>query len=248
MRKKPIILLTNDDGIKAKGIVALESEMSRLGEVWVVAPDKEQSATSHSITLTCPLRTRKLGSRVFSIDGTPTDAVMVAVYALMKKRPSLIISGINHGSNLGDDVTYSGTVAAAMEGTILRIPSIAVSMCNWEKGSFKAGARFVLMLSKLILKKGLPKDTFLNVNFPSRKNLKDYRITELGRVSYRDVVIQQIDPRGQRYYWIGEQFPFTKAQDQSDFDAIKKGLVSITPLHLDMTNYVCMKELKKWKI
>ncbi|HEX9916316.1 MAG TPA: 5'/3'-nucleotidase SurE, partial [candidate division Zixibacteria bacterium] len=134
------------------------------------------------------------------------------------------------------------------EGTILRIPSIAVSMCNWEKGSFKAGARFVLMLSKLILKKGLPKDTFLNVNFPSRKNLKDYRITELGRVSYRDVVIQQIDPRGQRYYWIGEQFPFTKAQDQSDFDAIKKGLVSITPLHLDMTNYVCMKELKKWKI
>jgi 5'-nucleotidase len=248
MRKKHIILLTNDDGIDARGLVTLKKEMAKLGEVWVVAPDKEQSATSHSLTLTRPLRTKKLGPRVFSIDGTPTDAVMIAIYALMKKRPNLIISGINHGSNLGNDVTYSGTVAAAMEGAILRIPSIAVSMSGWEKGNFKTGARFVLMLSKLVLKKGLPKDTFLNVNLPSRRNLKNYRITRLGRVSYRDVVIQQIDPRGQRYYWIGEQFPFTEAQKESDFDVIKKGFVSITPLHLDMTNYVCMKELKKWKV
>ena len=227
MKKRPIILLTNDDGIDAKGLNILKKEMSKLGEVWVIAPDREQSASSHSLTLTRPLRTKKFSPRVYSVDGTPTDAVMLAIYSIMKKRPNLLISGINHGSNLGDDVTYSGTVAAAIEGTILGIPSIAISMCNWEKGNFEEGAKFVGRLSKLTLKQGLPKDTFLNINLPAKRKIKDYQITKLGRVLYRDVIIQKLDPRGQRYYWIGEQFPFTQPQKGTDYRAVRNGLVSI---------------------
>lgn len=248
MKKRPIILLTNDDGVGAKGILVLKGEMSKLGEVWVVAPDREQSTTSHSMTLTRPLRIKKINPRFYSVDGTPTDAVMLAVHSIIKKTPDLIVSGINHGPNLGDDVTYSGTVAAAIEGTIFGILSIAASMCDWKKGNFTEGARFIRKLSKLVLKQGLPKETFLNVNLPVTRKIKNYEITKLGRVLYRDVIIQKLDPRGQRYYWIGEQFPTSQAQKGSDFCAVKKGLVSITPLHLDFTNYACIEELNKWKI
>ena len=244
-----IVLLTNDDGVNAKGLLALKKETSRLGQVWVVAPDREQSATSHSLTLQHPLRINKIGERFYSVDGTPTDAVMLAVHAILKKKPDILISGINHGPNMGDDVTYSGTVAAAMEGTILDIPSIAVSNVNWDARHFEPAARFVSKLARFVLKNGLAKYTFLNVNVPDRREpVTEYRITRLGKRVYSDVVIEKIDPRGRNYYWIGEQTPiWERKADDTDFAAIKRGHISITPLHLDMTDYDAMEKMKHWK-
>ncbi|MGB2769246.1 MAG: 5'/3'-nucleotidase SurE [Candidatus Zixiibacteriota bacterium] len=244
-----IVLLTNDDGVNAKGLLVLKKELSRVGQVWAVAPDREQSATSHSLTLQHPLRINKIGERFYSIDGTPTDAVMLAVHAILKRRPDILISGINHGPNMGDDVSYSGTVAAAMEGTILNIPSIAVSNVNWDARYFESAARFVRKLAKFVLENGLPQYTFLNVNVPDRRQAaKGYKITRLGKRVYSDVVIEKIDPRGRNYYWIGEQTPiWEKKADDTDFAAIKKGYISITPLHLDATDYKAMEEIKSWK-
>ena len=244
-----IVLLTNDDGVNAKGLLALKKELSRIGQVWAVAPDREQSATSHSLTLQHPLRINKIGERFYSVDGTPTDAVMLAVHAILKRRPDILISGINHGPNMGDDVSYSGTVAAAMEGTILNIPSIAVSNVNWDAKYFESAARFVKKLAKFVLENGLPQYTFLNVNVPDRRQAaKGYKITRLGKRVYSDVVIEKIDPRGRNYYWIGEQTPiWEKKADDTDFAAIKKGYISITPLHLDMTDYKAMERMKDWK-
>ena len=244
-----IVLLTNDDGVNAKGLLALKKEISKLGQVWVVAPDREQSATSHSLTLQHPLRINKVGERFYSVDGTPTDAVMLAVHAILKKKPDILISGINHGPNMGDDVTYSGTVAAAMEGTILNIPSIAVSNVNWEARHFEPAAKFVTKLARFVLKNRLAKYTFLNVNVPdSDQPATEYRITSLGKRVYSDVVIEKIDPRGRNYYWIGEQTPiWERKADDTDFAAIKKGYISITPLHLDMTDYDAMEKMKHWK-
>lgn len=244
-----IALLTNDDGINAGGLLALRKELSKIGQVWVVAPDREQSATSHSLTLQHPLRISKIEERFCSVDGTPTDAVMLAVHAILKRRPDILISGINHGPNMGDDVSYSGTVAAAMEGTILNIPSIAVSNVNWDAKHFESAARFARRLAKFVLENGLPKDTFLNVNVPDRKqSVTEYRITRLGKRVYTDVVIEKIDPRGRNYYWIGEQTPiWEKKADDTDFAAIKKGYTSITPLHLDMTDYRAMEKIKGWR-
>ena len=244
-----IVLLTNDDGVNAKGLLALKKELSRIGQVWVVAPDREQSATSHSLTLQHPLRINKIGERFYSVDGTPTDAVMLAVHAILKRRPDILISGINHGPNMGDDVSYSGTVAAAMEGTILNIPSIAVSNVNWDARHFESAARFVRKLAKFVLENGLPQYTFLNVNVPDRRQAaKGYKITRLGKRVYSDVVIEKIDPRGRNYYWIGEQTPiWEKKADDTDFAAIKEGYISITPLHLDTTDYRAMEKIKGWK-
>lgn len=244
-----LVLLTNDDGVNAKGLLALKREVSKIGQVWVVAPDREQSATSHSLTLQHPLRINKTGERFYSVDGTPTDAVMLAVHAILKRRPDILISGINHGPNMGDDVSYSGTVAAAMEGTILNIPSIAVSNVNWDAKHFESAARFVRRLAKFVLENGLPKYTFLNVNVPdSKQPVTEYRITRLGKRVYSDVVIEKIDPRGRNYYWIGEQTPIWERKgDDTDFAAIKKGYISITPLHLDMTDYNAMEKMKHWK-
>ena len=244
-----IVLLTNDDGVNAKGLLALKKELSRIGQVWAVAPDREQSATSHSLTLQHPLRINKIGERFYSVDGTPTDAVMLAVHAILKRRPDILISGINHGPNMGDDVSYSGTVAAAMEGTILNIPSIAVSNVNWDAKHFESAARFVRKLAKFVLENGLPQYTFLNVNVPDRRQAaKGYKITRLGKRVYSDVVIEKIDPRGRNYYWIGEQTPiWEKKADDTDFAAIKEGYISITPLHLDTTDYRAMEKIKGWK-
>jgi len=175
--------------------------------------------------------------------------VMLAVHAMLKRRPDILISGINHGPNMGDDVSYSGTVAAAMEGTILNIPSIAVSNVNWDAKHFESAARFVRKLAKFVLENGLPQYTFLNVNVPDRRQAaKGYKITRLGKRVYSDVVIEKIDPRGRNYYWIGEQTPiWEKKADDTDFAAIKEGYISITPLHLDTTDYRAMEKIKGWK-
>ena len=244
-----LALLTNDDGINAKGLLALKRELSKIGQVWVVAPDREQSATSHSLTLQYPLRINKIAEKFYSVDGTPTDAVMLAVHAILKRRPDILISGINHGPNLGDDVSYSGTVAAAMEGAILNIPSISVSNVNWNPKHFESAAKFVRKLAKFVLKNGLPKDTFLNVNIPDKKHVvRRFKITRLGKRVYNDVVIEKIDPRGKNYFWIGEQNSIWEKEEDTDFAAIQKGYVSITPLHLDMTDYEAMEQIKRWEI
>lgn len=245
-----LILLTNDDGVNAQGLLTLSKELSKNFQVWVVAPDREQSATSHSLTLQRPLRINKIADKFYSVDGTPTDAVMLGIHAILKRKPDLLISGINHGPNMGDDVSYSGTVAAAMEGTILNVPSIAVSNVKWSPRYLGSGAKFVGKLAKFVLKNGLPKYTFLNVNVPDTKGqLRKCKITRLGKRMYSDVVIEKIDPRGKNYYWIGEQSLIWEGKgDDTDFAAIKKGCVSITPLHLDMTDYKAMEEIKRWKI
>jgi 5'-nucleotidase len=244
-----IALLTNDDGIEAKGLKALIKEISKIAQVWVVAPDREQSATSHSLTLTRPLRLNKIGEKIYSIDGTPTDAVMIAFHKVLKKKPDILISGINSGPNLGDDVTYSGTVAAAIEGTILGIPSIAVSITDYDFVKFDNPAKFVKKLAKYVLENGLPADTFLNVNIPPcKKPLNKYKITRLGRRVYKDVVVEKIDPRGKKYFWIAGQAIVSEGGKDSDFLAIDKGYISITPLHLDWTNYKTIEEMKGWRI
>ncbi len=244
-----LALLTNDDGVNAKGLLALKRELSKIGQVWVVAPDREQSATSHSLTLQYPLRINKIAEKFYSVDGTPTDAVMLAVHAILKRRPDILISGINHGPNLGDDVSYSGTVAAAMEGAILNIPSISVSNVNWNPKHFESAAKFVRKLANFVLKNGLPKDTFLNVNIPDKKHVvRKFKITRLGKRVYNDVVIEKMDPRGKNYFWIGEQSSIWEKEEDTDFAAIQKGYVSITPLHLDMTDYEAMEQIKRWKI
>jgi 5'-nucleotidase len=245
-----LVLLTNDDGINAQGLLSLKKELSKIGQVWVVAPDREQSATSHSLTLQHPLRINKIAERFYSVDGTPTDAVMLGVHAILKRKPDILISGINHGPNMGDDVSYSGTVAAAMEGTILNVPSIAVSNVNWNARHFESAARFIRRLATYVLKNGLPQYTFLNVNVPDKKPaIRKFKITCLGKRIYSDVVIEKIDPRGKNYYWIGEQTPiWEKKEDDTDFSAFQKGYVSITPLHLDMTDYKAMERIKRWKI
>jgi len=244
-----LALLTNDDGIQAEGLLALKNEIAKIGQVWVVAPDREQSATSHSLTLQYPIRINKIADRFYSVDGTPTDAVMLAVRSILKRKPDILISGINHGPNLGDDVSYSGTVAAAMEGTILNIPSIAVSNVNWNAKHFSFAAKFVKKLVLFVLKNGLPKDTFLNVNVPDKKQtLKKYKVTRLGKRLHNDVVIDKISQRAGEYLWIGEQTSIWEKEDDTDYAAIQKGYVSITPLHLDMTDYKAMEQLERWKI
>ena len=244
-----LILLTNDDGIKAQGLLALKKEFSKIGEVWVIAPEGEKSAVSHSLTLRKPLELRKIGKRFYSISGTPTDAVILGYYGILKKKPALVISGINHGPNLGDDVTYSGTVAGAIEGTLLGIPSIAVSMADPNFSHFDSGARFVRKLALFVHKNNLTKNTFLNVNLPPKKGrIEKYKITRLDRKKSKKVELKRVDSRRKTFFWIGKENSHWGNQDGTDYQAVKKGFVSITPLKLDITNYEAIEEIKKWGI
>ena len=245
---KKLILVSNDDGIHSEGIKKLASALRRVGEVYVVAPDREQSAVSHSLTMHRPLRVNEVGKGVYAIDGTPTDCVTIAVNGILPGKPDLVVSGINKGGNLGEDVSYSGTVSAAMEGTLLDIPSIAVSLVARDKFDFTSAAKFAARLARHVLRHGLPKDTFLNVNVPMIKNIKGYRITKQGKRYFSDTVIEKTDPRGKKYYWIGGNMVRWEGGKEADFHAISKGYISITPLHLDMTNYSSIAEMKKRKI
>lgn len=243
-------LLTNDDGVWAEGLLTLAKEMRKIGKVLIVAPDREQSATSHSLTLHRPLRINKIDANRYAVDGTPTDAVMVAFHGLLKrKKPDLLISGINQGPNLGDDVTYSGTVAAAIEGTLLGIPSIAVSHSNWEPGKFGPAARWTARFIQKLATEKLPPGTFLNINFPKLKKgrFSGSEITKLGRRVYNDILVKKTDPRGKHYYWIGGEPTYIHA-DRTDFAALAAGKVSITPLKVDMTDYAALSYLQNWKL
>lgn len=247
---KKVILISNDDGIQSEGLHALAKALKTLGEVFVVAPDREQSAAGHSLTLQRPLRVEKVGHNTYAVDGTPTDCINLAVNGIMPSRPNLIVSGINKGGNLGDDITYSGTVSAAMEGTLLGIPSLAISLVSRNDFNFKPAVRFAVKLARFILKKGLPKDTLLNVNVPNVREgeLKGYRVTRQGKRIYGDVIVEKVDPRGKKYYWIGGDELRWEGGKDTDFDAIANNYISITPVHLDMTNYPSFKELLKWRL
>jgi len=248
MRKEPLILLTNDDGYEAKGLRIAREHLSRIGQVVVVAPDKERSATSHSLTVHRPLRQHRVEKNLYIVDGTPTDCVMVAVHAILKRKPNVLVSGINHGPNVGDDVTYSGTIAAAMEGTLLGIPSIAVSQANWMKSDFKLAAKFTARIVPLVIENGLPPETLLNINVPSsaRAQIDNYSLTRLGKRVFNDVIHEKLDPRGRKYFWIGGSPQILSQGKGTDLGALRKGLISITPLHLDLTNYKALEEIGGW--
>lgn len=242
------ILVSNDDGVSAQGIRVLAAELALLDEVWVVAPDRDQSGVSHSVTLQRPLRIDEVAPRVFSVDGTPTDCVNLAINGILPQRPRLVVAGINHGANLGDDVTYSGTVSAAMEATLLGVPAIAMSQVyrGREAPDFVAAARFARSLARRLLDQPLPRDTLLNVNVPHlpAAEIDGYVVTRQGKRRYGDAVVEKVDPRGRKYYWIaGDPLDFVDAEG-TDFDAVKMGRISITPLHLDLTNYDSFRALE----
>jgi 5'-nucleotidase len=242
------ILVTNDDGIDSQGIQILAETLKALGQVYVVAPDKECSAMAHSLSLHRPLKVDEVRQDYFAVDGTPADCVNVAVCSLLSKRPNLIVSGINKGGNLGEDITYSGTVSAAFEGAFYGIPSFAISLVSKVDFKFKPAASFALRVARFILKNGLPKDTFLNINVPNlnENGVKSYRITKQGRRVYGDAVVEEVDPIGQKYYWIRGHRSF-ESMEGTDFEAISKNHVSITPLRLDLTDYSSFEEMGKWK-
>lgn len=241
-RLMPKILVTNDDGYFSLGIEALAGALEVIGEVTVVAPASEQSATAHSLTLTRPLRARKIAERRYIVDGTPTDCVLLALTKILHEQPDIVVSGINHGANLGDDVTYSGTVAGAMEASVYRLPGIAVSLTARE-GDFTHAARFAAELAAQVLKEGLPEGTILNVNVPPGE-IRGARLTHQGVVSSTPEILEGVDPRGRGYYWIGVQKVSWKEDRGSDYAAIGEGLVSITPLRTDMTDYRTLETLR----
>ncbi len=251
MRERPKILVTNDDGIYSKGIIILAKALSEIGEVFVVAPDREKSAIAHSLTLHRPLRVEKIKRNFYAVDGTPADCVHLAVNAILSGKPQLIASGINKGGNLGDDITYSGTVSAAFEGTLLGIPSFAISLVSRSQYKFHPAARFAVRVAESILKKGLPQDTLLNVNVPNlnEKEIRSYQITQQGRwIHNGSGVVEKTDPRGKKYYWIGGgQLTFDQ-RGNTDFEAVSNRSISITPLHLDLTHYPSIPLLKKWRL
>jgi 5'-nucleotidase len=245
-----VILVSNDDGIHAQGLGALADDLASLGEVYVVGPDRERSAASHSLTLHRPLRVRDMGSRRCAVDGTPTDCVNLAINGILPRRPDLVVAGINEGANLGEDITYSGTVSAAMEGTLLGVPSIAISLVGRDGFDFRAAAAFGRVLARHVLEHGLPRDTLLNVNVPSASpdEVRAFAFTRQGRRRYGNAIVEKVDPRGRKYYWIGgDEFGFVE-EEGTDFAAVERGMISITPIHLDLTNYSSFDELKGFSL
>ena len=247
------LLLTNDDGILAHGLECLAEAAAPLGEITVVAPDREQSATSHSLSLHHPLRPVLRGERRYQVDGTPTDCVMLAVEALMPERPDFVLSGINHGQNMGEDVLYSGTVAAAMEGLALGIPSLAFSFAGGDLRAdlthLKEQVKVLTPLLRHITSlPSFPRDTLLNINLPpvAAGEVKGVKLTRLGRRAYSNSLKPMEDPWGRRIYWIGGGSITWTGPADSDFQAIRDGYVSVTPLHLDLTNFHMLEAPEAW--
>lgn len=242
------ILVTNDDGYLALGIRSLREAAAEHGEVEVVAPDREQSATSHSLTMHHPLRVRTIRD-VRVVDGTPTDCVILAVGELLEDRPDFVFSGINQGANLGDDVLYSGTVAGAMEATLLGIPAVAISYAGRDPEAIAGWTPVVSeLLGQIVRRDSFPKDTLLNVNLPpiAPAELKGVRVTRLGRRVYEGSLMKANDPSGREYFWIGGGQTKWWGEVDSDFHAIEDGCISVTPLHLDLTNFGLLQDVRDW--
>jgi 5'-nucleotidase len=245
---KPRILVTNDDGIHAEGLAALEASLSVIGDVYVVAPASEMSGASHSLTLSRPLRIRKIDNRHWTVDGTPTDCVTLALNMILPpaERPHICASGINHGANLGDDATYSGTVAGALEATILGVSGLAFSLVTSRDYDFAQSAKVAAEITAKALKDGLPEGTLLNVNIP-KGTPKGFRVTKQGFKAARPVITEHTDPRGKLYYWIGEVREGFRAEGGTDFEAIDDDYVSITPMRSDMTDHNSIPLISSWE-
>jgi 5'-nucleotidase len=243
-----LILCTNDDGYLALGLDVLATAAKTLGTVEVVAPDREQSATSHSLTMHHPLRARRVREGVHHVDGTPTDCVALAMGALLEGRPDCVLSGVNHGPNMGEDVLYSGTVAGAMEATILGIPSVAVSYVGRDPEAIGAFGPLLERLLPQLLRGGFPPETLLNVNLPGidPAEVRGVRVTRLARRVYNDSIFRGKDPMGREYFWIGGGGAQWDAPEGTDFHAVQAGYVSVTPLHLDLTNHALLADVAGW--
>src|SRR5215216_6186261 len=237
------ILVTNDDGIHSDGLIKLEDALKQIGDVYVVAPSSEMSGASHSLTLARPLRIRQLDNRHWAIDGTPTDCVTLALNKILPEaeRPHICVSGINHGGNLGDDATYSGTVA----GAILGLPGLALSLVARDNFDFKEAAAFAVIAARKVLDEGLPEGTLLNINLPPGA-IKGVKVTRQGIKNARPVISEHIDPRGKAYFWIGEEYFNGSSVEGTDYHAVASGYVSVTPLRSDMTDHRALTAIETW--
>jgi 5'-nucleotidase len=250
--RKPSILISNDDGIYAAGIIALWEAMQDMGDVTVVAPDTEKSAVGHAITISDPIRIKKIKSRNgyggYAVKGTPADCVKIAGRALLKRPPDIVISGINHGANVGTNIIYSGTVSAATEGTMLNIPSVAISLNSIKGGDFEPAKHVARQVVKAVLKNELPQGILLNVNVPNvpHEEIKGYKITRQGNIFFKDRFEKREDPRGQLYYWMTGEIIDEDSDLIFDGTALQKNYISVTPIHYQLTNEPFISKLKKW--
>lgn len=246
------ILVTNDDGVDALGLFALQKALREVGEVTIFAPDHNWSAAGHTKTMHKPLRVSQTtlpdGTTAYTSTGAPSDCVALVILGLLDHQPDVVVSGINQGANVGHDITYSGTVAAAMEAVIFGIPAISVSLDSYESEDFAYAAQFTARLVKHVLERGLPPNTFLNVNVPAvpQHKIAGVKITRLGKRVYSDKLVERQDPRGRNYYWIGGEPPSGVPEEGTDIWALANNYVSVTPLHLDMTDYHMIEELRRW--
>lgn len=238
------ILLTNDDGYLSKGIRALYTALSAIGDVFMVAPDRDNSAVSHSLTMNRPLRATTIEDNIITVDGTPADCVNLAVKKLLPTKPDLLVSGINHGPNIGDDISYSGTVSAAIEGTIHSIPSLAFSLAE-KDGDFEQAALLATKLVNLTLKQGLPANSLLNINIPAQQPYSGIKITRQGTRKWSDSIKETTDPWGTTLYWIGGGTPVHDSSPDTDVNALLNHFISITPIHLDKTSHEGVLHMKK---
>ncbi|MBZ5669735.1 MAG: 5'/3'-nucleotidase SurE [Acidobacteriia bacterium] len=239
------ILITNDDGINAAGIKALEQGLAPVGEVTVIAPDKEMSATSQSISLHTPLRIHRIDDRHYAVSGTPADAVILGLYHILPQKPDLVVSGINPGGNLGENVVYSGTVAAAMEAALHAVPAFAISLATRKYLDFSVAAAFAAQLAAQILEERLAPGVCLNVNVP-RGEVRGVRVTRQSQKISQNMVREQKDPRGRPYYWLDETVELGDVEPDTDYGAILAHEISVTPLQVDRTHYPSLNEISRW--
>lgn len=242
------ILLSNDDGYLAQGLIALADGLQSFADISVVAPDRNRSAASNSLTLEMPLRAHEMANGFIRVDGTPTDCVHLAITGLLTEEPDMVFAGINHGGNLGDDVLYSGTVAAATEGRFLGLPAVAMSMASSDPQHFESAVKVAQIILQRLLDQPLAKDILLNVNVPDLpwSEIKGFQSTRLGQRHKAEPVIKSQDPRGRAIYWVGPPGAEQDAGPGTDFYAVSQGYVSVTPLQLDLTRYDALDMLKDW--
>ena len=246
MASPPLILITNDDGVNAPGIRALAAGLAGVGEVHVVAPDREVSACGQSLTLKHPLRAEQIEPNIWAVDGTPADCVNLALVKLLPRRPELVVSGINRGANLGEDIFYSGTVGGAREGTFFGVPSIAMSLAVRSEPDFTHAAAFAQKIAAMVLEKGLPERTLLNVNVPGGSP-NGALVTVQGRREHEGTILEGLDPRRRTYYWIEEGSDTWVKDETSDIHAVRQGLISITPLQTDTTHHAVLQAFRAWE-